>query len=349
MQVHPDIAALRANRAPQRQAQGAMAEASRAWREEPGAADFADELKHYGEGAALADCPQLSRVFAPAGDGMHEGEDEAQRLIGLMVGHYCRAMASHPLAHPPFRNGFDGRIGSLLLARAGRAHLLLHTREPGRYQHKDHLFRDEERHDVVLAGHGEGRLVHIEAQARADRPARDGGSGDGRDGQSGTAVRFAIEPITLKPRARRSLDLNRSALAIDRVERRLVMLRLQRGAADPGMAREYDANTGALVQQSAPTLAISRKEAIVALLGRMARADAAPTMARLALAPGDTSLRWQALRECLALDTAQGFAALADLARRSDDPLGAPAGALRAQLLETYPQLHQLETSPCPA
>ena len=57
---------------------------------------------------------------------------------------------------------------------------------------------------------------------------------------------------------------------------------------------------------------------------------------------------------------ATGFTALAQLATRPDDPLATPAGALRAQLLESWPQLAQLEaqlaadtpkaeTIPCPA
>lgn len=58
-------------------------------------------------------------------------------------------------------------------------------------------------------------------------------------------------------------------------------------------------------------------------------------------------LRWQALRECLGLDSGAGFAALTGIAQRSDDPLAAPAGALRAQLLEAYPQL--AEVNICPA
>ena len=41
------------------------------------------------------------------------------------------------------------------------------------------------------------------------------------------------------------------------------------------------------------------------------------------------------------------FAALTALARRSDDPLCGPAGALRAQLIEAYPQLAGV--APCPA
>ena len=62
---------------------------------------------------------------------------------------------------------------------------------------------------------------------------------------------------------------------------------------------------------------------------------------------GSPHLRWQALRECLGLDSAIGFAALSAIARRSVDPLAVPAGALRAQLLEAYPQL--AEVSACPA
>ena len=88
---------------------------------------------------------------------------------------------------------------------------------------------------------------------------------------------------------------------------------------------------------------------MAALLGRMGRADAAPVLAELALQQGEDSLRWQALRECLALDTAQGFAALLSLARNADDPLCAEAGALRVQLVEAHPQLLQLETMQCPA
>jgi hypothetical protein len=82
---------------------------------------------------------------------------------------------------------------------------------------------------------------------------------------------------------------------------------------------------------------------MLALLGRMDVAEAAPLMAELALEDSDSSLRWQSLRECLALDTATGFLALAALARRPHDPLAGPAGALRAQLVEAHPQLLSLE------
>ena len=124
---------------------------------------------------------------------------------------------------------------------------------------------------------------------------------------------------------------------------------LLRAAADPRPGREYCAASGKLLHQSAGAIATSRQEATVALLGRMGRTDAAPAMAMLATGEGDMSLRWQALREALALDSATGFAALCTIARRGDDALAGQAGALRAQLLETYPELAQLEDKQCPA
>ena len=81
---------------------------------------------------------------------------------------------------------------------------------------------------------------------------------------------------------------------------------------------------------------------MMALLGRMGRSDAAPAMATIACEQGGTALRWQALRECLSLDTATGFAALGEVARRPDDELAAAAGALRSQLIESYPQLREI-------
>jgi hypothetical protein len=104
-----------------------------------------------------------------------------------------------------------------------------------------------------------------------------------------------------------------------------------------------------VVHRASGDLAASRSEMMLTVLGRMGHAAAAPEMASLAREPGEPSLRWQALRECLALDTTAGFAALLAIARAADDPLCAAAGALRAQLVETHPQLLALEDDPCPA
>lgn len=318
MQVHPDIAALRSDRAPQRAAQTAIHGAKEAWVNEPGAVDLLKELDAYGKGKPFEACPMLEAVLA--------GQGEAERLMDALSRHYCKAIAENPIGHPPFRIGFDGMASSILLARAGRAQLMLQAREPGELANAGYLFSDAVRFDAVLGGEAQGRIVRRVSE---------------RDGHA----RFAEEKVHLQPGQRYAFDLDSEALVIDSVSRRLVVLRLMRVADEPQPGRQYCADSGRMLHQSAGTIAISRQETIVALLGRMGRTDAAPAMADLARNSGDTSLRWQAVREALALDSVTGFALLGDLARRADDPLAHQAGALRAQLLETYPELAQLETA----
>ena len=96
-------------------------------------------------------------------------------------------------------------------------------------------------------------------------------------------------------------------------------------------------------------LATTHRASMVALLGGVGRADAAPVLAGIACGTQAASLRWQTLRECLALDTQEGFAALCQVAQTSGDPLAREAGALRAQLIETYPQMAQMADATCPA
>ena len=77
----------------------------------------------------------------------------------------------------------------------------------------------------------------------------------------------------------------------------------------------------------------------------MGRTDAAPLLAAMAEEDGGQSLRWQALRECLGLDSGAGYAALCRIAARPGDPLAAPAQALGQQLLAIHPQL--AKATPC--
>jgi hypothetical protein len=162
-------------------------------------------------------------------------------------------------------------------------------------------------------------------------------------------IDFCSEKVDLVAGTRLALDLSCEALQVLQVERRLVALRLHRFDAAPRPNREYRLCDGALVHLSAGEMRASRHAMMLALLGRMERREAAPEIAALAREPGDDSLRWQALRECLALDTAEGFRGLCSVARAAGDPLAASAGALRAQLAEAHPQLLALEDRPCPA
>lgn len=299
-----------------------MDHARKLWRAENGAEAVMQDLRRYGAGAPLESCPSLEKLFTAQG--------EAERLMASLSQHYCAAIRANTIGHPPFRTGSDGKASSILLGKAGRAQLMLQSREPGTYGGANVGFSDATRYEAVLAGDAAAAIVR--AIPSAEGP-----------------LRFDEEQFTLRGGERFALDLSTEAFAVSRVRRRLVILRLMRCAAEPEPSREYSRQTGELFYRSAGKLSTSRQEAIIALLGRMERTDAVPQIARVALAESDASLRWQALRECLALDSETGFCTLARIARDAQDPLSPAAGALRAQLLEAHPQLAQVEASQCPA
>ena len=144
---------------------------------------------------------------------------------------------------------------------------------------------------------------------------------------------------TLEPGKVICRDASRQALVLREVQGRLVSLRLQRRHERAGITREYALEDGRLLHQSAGNPRDSRIELMMAALGRMGRTDAAPIMAEIARGDGAEALRWQALRECLALDTLVGFTALSNIASNPADALSAPAEGLRGQLVSAYPQL----------
>ena len=251
----------------------------------------------------MADCPALAGLFDAGG--------AAARFPGRFCAVFALALRRERFGQLPFRHNFDGALSTLLLARVGTAQLTLTAQESGEYEAASVVLSDAVRHDAVIAG---------AAHARVTRRAADGA--------------LVHRETRVEAGSRHTLDLAGEALFVRHVERRLVTLRLQRTAAAPGAAREYALADGALIQQAAGAMRDSRHEMMLALLGRMKRREAAPLMAAIAGEQRPDSLRWEALREALALDTAQGFAALCRVARAPLDPLAAPAGALRAQLIE---------------
>ncbi len=319
MRIDPMIAALQADPRLQRRTQARMVATMEAWRADPAVAPAVAELERFGAGAPLEACPALEALFT--------GAQAAPELAAGLCRLVAAALVEEPWGHPAMRHGYDGAASTLLLARSGRAQLILHAREPGAADFTTVSFSDVLRYEAVLAGEAQARIVRSTLGPGArERP-------------------FHQEVLTLGAGTQIALDLTSEALQVIVTTRRLVSLRLQRFAAEAEPSREYRLADGALLHQAAGDIRTSRQEMMLALLGRMEAGEAAPLMAEMALEEGDTSLRWQALRECLALDTATGFRALVTLARRADDPLAAPAGALRAQLVEAHPQLLLLETA----
>jgi hypothetical protein len=247
----------------------------------------------------------------------------AEDFVHAFVSHVLPALFTHPLGQLPMRYGRDGGVGSLLMAREGKTLLSLIAREPGRYERRAVGFDEGARHEIVLAGKAGGRLVSRE------------------DG----ALRFT--QCTLERGTGFALDPGCEALLVDEVEVRLVSLRLDRLSETPSATREYSLETGELLHQSTGDPQESRLELALAVLGRMERADAAPEMAAMTHFDSGASdhLRWQALRECIALDTAAGLAALRQVAGNTADSLNRPAEVLFDQLCAAHPELAELEAA----
>ncbi len=322
MIVHPELQALRGDDSPQRQAQARLQDAMLAWRASPEAASVIADLEQFSQGGDLGEFPALSDLFAGQ-------SDLAIRLVNGFTGLHMPALAQAPLGQPCLKHFTDGGNSTLLLARSGGTTLALVAIDGEVLRElkprTSASFAPVESWERVMAG-----------TAIADLARRPPAPGP-----------IALERLSLEPGTIVQRNGQYQSLVLRQIDGVLVSLRLQRRHAEASVTREHDFATGALLRQASGNPRDSRLELMLALLGRMKRSDAAPAMAQLATGHGSDALRWQALRECLALDTAQGFAALTTLARCATDPLAAPAGALRAQLIEAYPQLERLV--PCPA
>jgi len=326
MHIAPEIRALIADPALLERAQERHLAALAEWQAGPGGADVLEAFAAFARGADLARCAPLAALFGA------DGRAAARFAQGLAAA-LLPALAAEPFGHVPLRHQSTPASATLLLAQEASATLTLVViagpalaKMPAP---RSVAFAPAEEWDVVLAGSGEGRLVE-------------------RLGEELVEGALAQHPLELAPGVALGRDVAREALLVDRVPGSLVLLRLNRRQSGAVPVREHELASGKLIHQAASDPRESRMELAITLLGRMRRADAAPELAAIALEGGrGDSLRWQALRECLGLDTAAGFRALTTLARSVDDPLAVPAGALRAQLLEQYPVLAELE--PCPA
>ena len=325
MIIHPELRALRGDDAPQRHAQQSLHRAMAAWRSRPEVEAMVSDMAHLAAGAPVEHCPALAALFAADGAA-------GQSLVAEFVGQSAKALGDAPLAHVPMRHFTDGCTSTLLLARSGPVTLSLIALDGielmSRPEPRCMSFGPNDTWELILAGSAQAELVSCVP--------------------SGTrSASLSRRAIALRPGSVVQRNGEHEARLVRSIAGTLVSLRLQRRRAGAGPIREYNLADGALVHQAAGDPRDSRIEMMLALLGRMQRQDAAPLMAELAQSDASAALRWQALRECLALDTRTGFEALCAIARAPGDALAGPAGALRAQLIEAHPQLQEL--AQCPA
>lgn len=312
-----ELIALQADLPRQVRAQQAMSAALAAWQTQSAVAGVLAAFRRYADGTALCELPELAGLF---------GEDAApaRALTDPLLAGLGSELGAEPFATVPLRHHFDGMISTLLLARQGETVLTLVTIDGAalgrRPRPTSACFVPAEEWEIVLAGTGRGRLVERRGAGLAEHR------------------------LDLAPGLSLGRQSEREALIFDEVDGALTLLRLQRRSAQLQPTKEISLIDGRMVHQAAGSPSESRHEVAVALLGRMGRKDAAPLLAEIARdeSHGD-SLRWQALRECLALDTGTGFWTLTAISRAGSDPLAVPAGAMRAQLLEAYPQLAEVD------
>lgn len=296
MIIREELAKLRSDPAPQHQAQTALERCLRQWREKEGR-ELLHELGEYGSGRPLVECSALAACLV-------EG-----RYIASLVRDLIKCIATHPLGHVPLRHQLSDGVGLIEIAQAGRCALGLVLHEPGCVfgEASSACFADLERHELILAG--EGRACLLER----------------RDGAAPIKTEIALTKGT-----RLSLAGARSTKLVPEVRQPLVTLRLTRTPERPEITEEVCCHTGAVLHRAASNREESCDEIAIALLTAMERRDAIPHFAGKARR-GSSSLRWQALRHCLALDTGTGFSLLTDIAEDPADPLATPARRLLQQ------------------
>ncbi len=324
MQIDPQIGALRGDHAAQRIMREAVVETVRQCRHDPALAAILTDLETYGAGASLSDCKHLATPFA--------AEGAPRRAIESFVRRIVRLQRAYSLAQLAFRHQSGPGFHYLQIAGKGRATLglALYDGVPHRSGTASATFPDAERHDVVLAGAGEFGLLEVASENGAHATIKE------RRQQVGEG-----SVIALRGPARSQV--------LRAVGGRLLILRLIRFAETPLPTRRFALPSGNLLHRASGDRRESQHELMMALLGRMGRSDAVPVLADLALdgAGGSEHFRWQALRECLALDTAAGLRVLSSIAKDPADALSGPARNLRAGLVETHPRLASLEPEPC--
>ncbi|MBD3729161.1 MAG: hypothetical protein IE933_05590 [Sphingomonadales bacterium] len=322
MRIGPILAALRRDPVAQRSDQQAIVDARDEWLASSQSRAVAAGLAAYGAGSALPDSGELASLLSQQRRAGHF----ADRLMQVMV----PALREARLGHVPFRHQYSGGYLILQLLMSGRAALSLAMIEGDRLHDRQAArsvcFSDGERHEIILAGQAQARIVR-------------------RSDCNGSKAVLSCERLHLRAGTTIALHGNCETKLVDHVPHRLVSLRLSRTPELPGPSREYRLSDGALIHQASGDLRESQLELAMAVLGKMGRRDAAPALAQRAM-QGNDHHRWQALRECLALDAGEGFAALDRIARDARDPLSPPALALRAQLLAKHPELERI---PCPA
>ena len=328
MRVHPAIAALRGRPTSQRRPapgadpRGALDAVQRNWLAAAATRVVAADLRRYAKGSALADGGALHAALTD--------HAKASALVQPLVQSTLHALGQHPLGEAPFRFKVSRGLSTLQILQSGRATLSLAAYEPLPHcAPETALFSDRELHEITLSGRALTALSTWSGEGLVTTRHERYGLGTAR---------------SLKPRLQ--------SRQILKVERSLLLLQLSREPETPAPTRLVDLATGETVRIASGAKATSEAVMALSVLGALGDRSALDVMERTALNDHeDADVRWEALRQALALDPVRGIKLLDRLANRDGDDVSAPARKLSAQLLEAHPDLRasiEREVAPCP-
>ncbi|MEM6477014.1 MAG: hypothetical protein AAF687_12690 [Pseudomonadota bacterium] len=311
MRIHPAIRVLRGDRAAQRSVQEPVLKALAQWHSSGPVARLVEALANYAAGAPLSECSPLSELM--------QDSELAGGFVRDWSGLFVGALSSGPLGEVPFQSRLIGGVGTVSLLRSGRATLALTAMPRGERLDDANtvVIADRECHEILIEGRASGAVFRSDGQEDRLHWAK--------------AAWRRGDQIALGPR---------SARLITNVEQTVLLLQLSRTAQHPKAAREFDRVTGQFQRSASGDKLASRKVMALGVLGALEHWEALSVMGDVARDTSlDDDLRWEAVRQVLALDPASGMQLLDGLAQRGEDALARPAERLRGQLLRAYPQL----------
>ena len=315
MRIHPDLAALRRNRAAQRRHLAAMDEAKARWLQSEGVAEIERDFDAYAAGGELSELPALGALVSD--------HVAARAFVHGFAGHFARWLGDNPLCEVPFRHRSSDGFSRLQLLYRGGAMLSLCSYEPVAETDAPQSvqFIDCEVHEMIVAGEAEG-LWHMLDQPEVSALAL----------QTRRVCWRAGDALVMKPmRNMRHVVNVRSSLSV---------LQLSRTPEHARPSREYGVADAKLIKITSGDRRASEHVMALGVLGALGQERCLPTMIAFAeRMQEDADARWEAVRQVLAMHSGEGMRLLGNLAARSGDPLAQPASRLADQLIQQHLQL----------
>lgn len=322
MHVHPEIAALRGDKPMQRRILSRMQAARAEWLNRPEVEALRRDMEQYGAGGELGQCRSLAQAISDPDKGLQLVDGWRRILVA--------ALKEEPLGEQPYDYRCSAGFSRIQLLRVGRATLSVvayeRREESATTVPQSVLFEDNESHELALAGSAQTSLHQLE-----ETP---GGAHILKSRSTNWKAGGSI--------VCRDASASRQVLKVNGA---LLVLQLSRPPERPKPSREVRLSDGKVIQTASGNKAASQRLMALAVLGASGHDFAIGAMTERALDPSeDTDVRWEAVRQALAMDVQQGMALLSRLGVGEEGDLQRAAIDLERRLLATRPDLaHFLE------